>query len=85
MIHARKDYDHIQDPSGKIPDDEPVFLLRAQDGNAPDVVDYWATVAGFHGANQDIVQAARDHAQRMRDWQETHGFKTPDMPSGVAR
>ena len=31
MIHARDDYNRIQDPAGKIPADEPVFLLRAQD------------------------------------------------------
>ena len=32
MLHARKDYNfRIQDSDGKIPRDEPVFLLRAQD------------------------------------------------------
>jgi hypothetical protein len=31
MVHARKDYARIQDPWGKIGDDEPVFLIRAQD------------------------------------------------------
>ncbi len=41
MIHARKDYDHIQDPSGKIPLDEPVFLVRGQDP------DGWRTVASW--------------------------------------
>lgn len=41
MIHARKDYDHIQDPSGKIPLDEPVFLVRGQDP------DGWYTVASW--------------------------------------
>lgn len=34
MIHARDDYNRIQDPAGKIPADEPVFLLRAQDALA---------------------------------------------------
>ena len=28
MKHARDDYNRIQDPAGKIPEDEPVFLLR---------------------------------------------------------
>jgi hypothetical protein len=31
MIHARDDYNRIQDPMNKIPLLEPVFLLRAQD------------------------------------------------------
>jgi hypothetical protein len=30
MKHARDDYNRIQDPAGLIPEDEPVFLLRAQ-------------------------------------------------------
>src|SRR5258708_4200756 len=33
MIHAREDYMPIQDPRNKIGEDEPVFLLRAQDEN----------------------------------------------------
>ena len=31
MKHARSDYDRIQDPDGKIPANEPVFLIRGQD------------------------------------------------------
>ncbi len=29
MKHARSDYDHIQDPSGKIPNDEPEGSKRS--------------------------------------------------------
>ncbi len=35
MKHARKDYDRIQDTVGKIPENEPVFLIRGQDLAAP--------------------------------------------------
>lgn len=42
MIHARRDYDHIQDPTGKIPLDEPVFLVRGQDPNG------WRTVVSWY-------------------------------------
>lgn len=35
MIHAREDYNRIQDPKGLIPQDEPVFLLRGQDRFTP--------------------------------------------------
>lgn len=80
MIHARKDYDRIQDPLGKIPVDEPVFLLRAQDQVAPEVVNFWADLAEMVEADGDIVQHARQQADRMREWQETHAFKIPDMP-----
>ena len=81
MLHARKDYDRIQDPEGKIPEDEPVFLLRAQDAVAPGVVEAWAIVAYEAGATDDIVHHAYEHAQLMRKWQAEHGSKVPDMPS----
>ena len=55
MKHARDDYAHIQDPSGKIPEDEPVFLLRAQDMSAPKTLNVWAN-------------ALRSLAKRLSDW-----------------
>ena len=83
MKHARKDYDRIQDPEGKIPDDEPVFLLRGQDICAPSAVLCWAAFAEHAGANPEIVQAAKDQAKAMIRWQTNirHGAaKVPDMP-----
>jgi len=38
MKHAREDYNRIQDPDEKIPDNEPVFLLRGQDVLAPNLL-----------------------------------------------
>lgn len=80
MKHARKDYDPIQDPRGLIPEDEPVFLLRAQDICAPAVVETWAFRASEAGADTHIVAAARAHALKMREWQGQHGAQIPDMP-----
>lgn len=80
MKHAREDYNRIQDPEGKIGEDEPVFILRAHDRIAPDVVDAWADLAEEEGAEKDIVDHARQHARDMRDWQEKHGSKIPDLP-----
>jgi len=80
MKHAREDYDRIQDPEGKIPEDEPVFLLRAQDAVAPGVVEMWALAAYNAGADDNIVQLAYEQAQLMRKWQVQHGNKVPDMP-----
>lgn len=83
MLHARKDYDHIQDSTGKIADDEPVFLIRAKDVCAPEAVEAWAAIAQAEGASPLIVSTARQHAQRMREWQEKTGIaKIPDMPVG---
>ena len=83
MIHARKDYNHIQDPSGKIPVNEPVFLLRAQDKVAPQVVEIWAMMAELIGAESNIVEAAYDQADEMRAWQQHNVCKTPDAPEDV--
>jgi hypothetical protein len=84
MKHARSDYDRIQDPEGLIPEDEPVFLIRAQDKNAPAAVRAWAAIARQNGAADNIVTMATLHAERMEWWQLDHGSKTPDAPEGIA-
>ena len=78
MKHAREDYNpRIQDSAGLIPDDEPVFLLRAQDVNAALLVDIWALLAARAGCSAEIVAMAREHATRMHDWPVK---KRPDLP-----
>lgn len=80
MRHARPDYDRMQDPAGLIPVEEPVFLIRGQDINAPLVVRYWADCAEANGSPANIVEAARRQAVAMQDWQVFHKQKRPDMP-----
>ncbi len=80
MQHSRADYNRIQDPSGKIPADEPVFLLRGQDKHAPEVVAYWASLVLREGGDPKIANAAMEHARGMRDWQAEHCRKAPDLP-----
>jgi hypothetical protein len=81
MKHARKDYDRIQDPANLIPEDEPVFLLRAKDKTAPKIVEMWADLAEHEGADRNIVERARSHARFMRAYQQQHGCQIPDMPT----
>lgn len=81
MRHAREDYQRIQDPAGLIPEDEPVFLLRAKDVAAPAAVQLWADRAEQAGASWKIVLAARDQAFEMIRWQAEHGSKIPDLPA----
>lgn len=76
MKHARTDYDRIQDPDGKIPADEPVFLIRGQDKLAAKVLDYYAMAARAEGL-YDIAMLTEAHAERMRQWPK---HKTPDLP-----
>lgn len=76
MKHARPDYDPIQDPRGLIPEDEPVFLLRAQDEIAKVVISVYAALAQAKGLPQ-IAQTTRDQADRFARWPVS---KLPDLP-----
>lgn len=80
MKHARPDYARIQDPSGKIPEDEPVFLLRAQDSAAPETVRRWAVLNEERGGDPALTRQALDHARAMEEWQSFHGMKPADGP-----
>lgn len=81
MKHARSDYDRIQDPQGKIPEDEPVFLIRGQDAVGAVTVHQWAANAEKAGASPEIVEAAREQARRMASWPKK---KLPNMPKGAS-
>ncbi len=81
MKHARPDYDRIQDLSGKIPADEPVFLLRGQDAVAPWCVRQWADVVEARGGDPLLAKYAREQAERMDEWQRTVRCKMPDLPA----
>jgi len=79
MIHAREDYNRIQDPAGKIADDEPVFLLRAKDSFAPAVVRMWAELVAASG-DHDLADHVFGWAHKMEEWQFANGSKVPDSP-----
>ena len=79
MIHAREDYNRIQDPAGKIGADEPVFLLRSKDKFAPATVRVWAELVDASGDHELSFQV-RMFADEMEHWQRKNGSKTPDSP-----
>ena len=69
MIHARKDYNRIQDPAQKIPEDEPVFLLRAQDRTAAEVLRFWIALNKMlYDHDPKAVQLAEKHLERFEAW-----------------
>ncbi len=87
MKHARGDYNRIQDPEGKIGEDEPVFLLRAKDTFAPAVVKMWAELVQASG-DQDLADHVFAWAWQMEEWQVLNDSKVPDSPEcgkGVSR
>ena len=81
MLHARKSYnERVQDSAGKIPMDEPVFLLRGQDKLAPVMLDiYVAMTESEPGRDGELMLAVKEHANRMRRWQSKRAVKVADM------
>lgn len=61
----------------RIPADEPVFLLRAQDQFASVAVRHWADQVEAGGGSPEIVAEARAHADKMDAWPTK---KVPDLP-----
>lgn len=51
-----------------VADDEPIFVLRAQDVLAPLVVEHWAELAAKMGVKTPKVFEAFDCANAMRRW-----------------
>jgi hypothetical protein len=79
-----------------IPDDEPVFLLRAKDITAPDTVRAWAEYRRMtrraaadvaHIPYDDTEKRAREWAEEMEQYAAEHyeGGKIPDTPEGMLR
>jgi hypothetical protein len=68
MLHARADYNRIQDPAGLIPDNEPVFLIRGQDKSGAAVVRIWADHNDVVGGDPEASRIARAHADLMDAW-----------------
>lgn len=70
-----------------IPDDEPVFLIRAKDAVGPSVVKDWANRAELDGADEELVTKVRAWADVMEKYAKVNygGGKTPDTPEGLLR
>lgn len=62
----------------KAKDDEPLFILRAQDALAPLLVRQWVERAVIAGVPEEKVHEALQLADRMEDWARENGKKVPD-------
>ena len=79
MLHAREDYQRIQDPLGKIGEDEPVFLVRAKDVLAPMVMRQWAMLHRIQGGDSAMSDSVEKHANLTEKWQREYGCKVADL------
>lgn len=78
MKFTREDYNRrIVDREGRIPDDEPVFLLRAQDVHAPSTLRHYARLLEEAG-NAEMAEELRNHARQMLIWQKSVRVHNPD-------
>jgi hypothetical protein len=77
MKHAREDYNRIQDPAGLIPEDEPVFLLRAQDKHAARILRWYAAMVEHDKGDRRLIALVHEQAAAMDAWPK---HKAPDLP-----
>jgi hypothetical protein len=78
MKFTRDDYNkRIVDKAKKIPADEPVFLLRAQDKYAPSTLRFYAKLLEEDG-NIEMAEELKAHARQMIVWQKSVKVKNPD-------
>lgn len=80
MIHARQDYQRIQDPDNKIPMNEPVFLLRGQDILAPEVIAFWNMLYKRRGGDPNVVKLVEAHIEKIEEYQKINPIKLADIP-----
>ena len=76
MLHAREDYQPIQDPRGLIPEDEPVFLIRGQDQFAVATLEFYAQQVEAAGGEAPLVRA---QIERMQAWPKKQFPTGPDQ------
>jgi hypothetical protein len=72
-------YGNITIERGDIPDDEPVFLLRAQDSTMCPTLSAYHSACTRAGSPQQHLDAIERAYTRVADWQEAHPdrVKTP--------
>jgi len=64
----------------RIPDDEPVFIIRGKDKLAPRAILAWLDAAREAGVNVDKLTRAEEHLVAVIEFQEQHPerCKIPD-------
>ena len=80
MLHAREDYNRrIQDSENLIPEDEPVFLFRAQDMLAIHALREYINVCKHNDVQPDLIRRVEEHIARFDEWALLNPVKSPDV------
>lgn len=62
---------------GTVADDEPVFVIRAQDQLAPALIEHYADLCRESGSPEHHVAGVLEAAAQMRGWQAGHHTQVP--------
>lgn len=74
MRHLREEYNRIQDPENEIGEDEPVFLLRAQDRAFPLMVNAYIFYQRAIG-NHETADSLTNQLPEIYDWIKDNAVK----------
>jgi hypothetical protein len=63
-----------------VPDDEPIFILRAQDAASVGTLQHYAQLCSEWGSPPTHIDNAHRVTERFDEWQQAHGpqVKAPD-------
>ena len=77
---AQQEIENLQKKiaSGELPADEPIFVLRARDALAAQMVEQWVGLAMMAGCPKEKTEEARQHLERMKAWPVR---QMPGLPS----
>lgn len=67
-----------KEPHTPIPDDEPVFIFRAQDDLAAQVILFYGRLCAKEGSPDSHTDAIMEAYDRFVEWKEDHATKIPD-------
>lgn len=78
-------YGKITTERGSIPDDEPVFLFRAQDRLLPAVLSYYRDLCVAEGSPDEHADGIQLAQAQVAAWQAMHADRVhlPDSASGL--
>lgn len=73
-------FGNVKTQHDNIPDDEPVFMVRARDKLSLDIIGYYMFRSIQAGSSRGHLQMVMGAIEEFRFWQEQHpeDMKTPD-------
>lgn len=71
-MKKRDEMNNGQSTLNKAAPDEPLFILRPTDRNAPAMILHWIQLSAASGVPNEKLQSAFDQFKEISDWQKDH-------------